>query len=161
MMMVVPMEEVYVEALQVKYLIIDWEIYSREYPYTFCEVVRDLDEVSDDDVSSESAALRRAALRVGVNTGRNPNILFLTVVRIRLRTVGEAIMTGVDMQAGDAVAISVDGIVVSGDDDPDGKDGRNLTLSLYLDTMSSLSLSDTCLSSSIISLKPKPTSKTR
>ncbi|GJY07257.1 hypothetical protein Tco_0374311 [Tanacetum coccineum] len=30
MMMVVPMEEVYVEALQVKYLIIDWEIYSRD-----------------------------------------------------------------------------------------------------------------------------------
>ncbi|GKB00697.1 hypothetical protein Tco_0828690 [Tanacetum coccineum] len=34
MMMVVPLEEVYVEALQVKYLIIDWEVYiedSRKY----------------------------------------------------------------------------------------------------------------------------------
>ncbi|GJX41164.1 hypothetical protein Tco_0256154 [Tanacetum coccineum] len=30
MMMVVPVEEVYVEALQVKYLIIDWEIYSED-----------------------------------------------------------------------------------------------------------------------------------
>ncbi|GJT93615.1 hypothetical protein Tco_1082460 [Tanacetum coccineum] len=30
MMMVVPVEEVYVEALQVKYLIIDWEVYTEE-----------------------------------------------------------------------------------------------------------------------------------
>ncbi|GJS23019.1 hypothetical protein Tco_0451651 [Tanacetum coccineum] len=30
MMMVIPVEEVYVEALQVKYLIIDWEIYSED-----------------------------------------------------------------------------------------------------------------------------------
>ncbi|GJZ47095.1 retrovirus-related pol polyprotein from transposon TNT 1-94 [Tanacetum coccineum] len=30
MMMVVPVEEVYVEALQVKYLIIDWEVYSED-----------------------------------------------------------------------------------------------------------------------------------
>ncbi|GJW03697.1 hypothetical protein Tco_1562553 [Tanacetum coccineum] len=35
----------------------------------------------------------------------------------------------------DAVAISVDRIVVSGDDDPDGEDGQNLTLSLHLETM--------------------------
>ncbi|GJX27000.1 hypothetical protein Tco_0233296 [Tanacetum coccineum] len=31
MMMVVPIEEVYVEALQVKYPIIDWEVYTEEY----------------------------------------------------------------------------------------------------------------------------------
>ncbi|GJZ03556.1 hypothetical protein Tco_0536831, partial [Tanacetum coccineum] len=45
----------------------------------------DPDKVSDDDVSSESAALRalrRAALHVGIITGHNPNILFLTVVQI-------------------------------------------------------------------------------
>ncbi|GJX13723.1 hypothetical protein Tco_0205481 [Tanacetum coccineum] len=30
MMMVVPVEEVYVEALQIKYLIIDWEVYTEE-----------------------------------------------------------------------------------------------------------------------------------
>ncbi|GKD68137.1 hypothetical protein Tco_1322227 [Tanacetum coccineum] len=30
MMMVIPVEEVYVEALQVKYPIIDWEIYSED-----------------------------------------------------------------------------------------------------------------------------------
>ncbi|GJU22609.1 hypothetical protein Tco_1155951 [Tanacetum coccineum] len=30
MMMVVPVEEVYVEALQVKYPIIDWEVYTKE-----------------------------------------------------------------------------------------------------------------------------------
>ncbi|GJR18273.1 hypothetical protein Tco_0966800 [Tanacetum coccineum] len=30
MMMVVPVEEVYVEALQVKYPIIDWEVYTEE-----------------------------------------------------------------------------------------------------------------------------------
>ncbi|GKE31707.1 hypothetical protein Tco_1451029 [Tanacetum coccineum] len=30
MMMVVPMEEVYVDALQVKYPIIDWEVYSED-----------------------------------------------------------------------------------------------------------------------------------
>ncbi|GKA54025.1 hypothetical protein Tco_0752974, partial [Tanacetum coccineum] len=62
----------------------------------------DPDEVSDDDVSSESAArraLQRAALRAGVITGRNPNVLFLMIVRIRLQTAGEVIMTGVDMQA--------------------------------------------------------------
>ncbi|GKF67461.1 hypothetical protein Tco_0197140 [Tanacetum coccineum] len=30
MMMVVPVEEVYVEALQIKYPIIDWEVYTEE-----------------------------------------------------------------------------------------------------------------------------------
>ncbi|GJU02287.1 hypothetical protein Tco_1112625 [Tanacetum coccineum] len=100
----------------------------------------DPDEISDDDVLSESASLRalqRAALRVGIITGRNPNVLFLTIVRIQLQMAGEAIMTGVDMQAGDVVAISIDGIVVWVNDDPDGENRRVLTLSLHLETTSS------------------------
>ncbi|GJZ94197.1 hypothetical protein Tco_0666400 [Tanacetum coccineum] len=125
---------------------------------------KELDEVPDDDVSGENAArraLRRAALHAGVITGHNPNVLFLVVVRIRLRTVGEAVMTGVSVsQAGGAVAISVDGaggigatrifadgIVVSGNDDHDGDDGRDITLALHLETIALKDLSDTCLSS--------------
>ncbi|GKE52482.1 hypothetical protein Tco_1487638 [Tanacetum coccineum] len=69
-----------------------------------CDV--EYDDELDDGVSGESAArwaLRRAILQANVITGRNPNVLFLAVVRMRLRTVGEAIMTGVDMsQAGGA-----------------------------------------------------------
>ncbi|GJZ97447.1 hypothetical protein Tco_0669900 [Tanacetum coccineum] len=131
-----------------------------------CDVESDEepDEVPNDDVSDESVsrwALRRAALRAGIITGRNPNVLFLAVVRIRLRTTGEAVMTGVSVsQASGAVAIyvdgaggigvtgtSVDGVVVSGDDDPDGDDGRDMTLALHLETIALKGPSDTCLSS--------------
>nr|GEV83955.1 zinc finger, CCHC-type [Tanacetum cinerariifolium] len=79
---------------------------------------------------------------------------------MRLRTAGEAIMTGVDMsQSGGTVAIfvddagrigttriSADGTVVSGDYDPDGDDGRDVTMALYLEIIALKCPSDTCLS---------------
>nr|GFD02207.1 hypothetical protein [Tanacetum cinerariifolium] len=64
---------------------------------------------------------------------------------------GEAVITGVSVtQTGDTIAIYVDGaggigatgisangIAVSGNDDPDGKDGRDITLFLHLETIAS------------------------
>ncbi|GKD59499.1 hypothetical protein Tco_1297008 [Tanacetum coccineum] len=70
-------------------------------------------------------------------------------------------MTGVSVsQASGAVTIyvdgaggirvtgtSADGVVVSGDDDLDGDDGRDMTLALHLETIALKGPSDTCLSS--------------
>nr|GEZ94192.1 putative reverse transcriptase domain-containing protein [Tanacetum cinerariifolium] len=78
-----------------------------------CDV--ESDEVQDEDDSDEGAdqralAARRVALRAGVITGRNPNVLFLSAIRIRLRMAGEAVITGVSVtQTGDVIAIYVDG----------------------------------------------------
>ncbi|GJY86897.1 hypothetical protein Tco_0500923 [Tanacetum coccineum] len=69
------------------------------------------DEVLDDDDSDERVdrrALRRATLRVGVITSRNPNVLFLVVVR-------DVAAISVDGVGGIRVTrIFVDGIVVYG-----------------------------------------------